>query len=402
MVGFVMNQRFGTIFAVFFFLAFVFVPLQFDGFAWQNDVTLAIFSKPVAFLQELFFTDALAPVEFSSDTIALNLLLVLLFVLAVGIGLALRMKKFDTQRLVDFSRTIAVYYLAFVLLKYGFDKIFKAQFYLPEPNILYSLFGNLTKDTLYWSTLGTSRTYCILIGTVELATGFLLLLTRTRVLGLLVAVVVLLQIILINVGFDISVKTFSCLLLAATIFAVYPNLKSIYAFLIRQKTTQLPTDSQILKNEVLKIGFKTFAIGFLFLQVLYPFLASRNFNDDAQSRPFLHGAYEVISVVRAKDTIKEMGVSHLYIHRNDYLILQRPDFGTTDYHFKLNRTKNQFVLEDYNRKKIIVDYRYHSNDSLLMLRFQNQKEIEITCKAMNWRKLPALRDDFHFAIDQVK
>jgi hypothetical protein len=32
-------------------------------------------------------------------------------------------------------KCISIYYIAAVLLKYGFDKVFKRQFYLPEPNI---------------------------------------------------------------------------------------------------------------------------------------------------------------------------------------------------------------------------------------------------------------------------
>ncbi len=137
---------------------------------------------------------------------------------------------------VEYLMLFISYYLAFVLLKYGFDKVFKLQFYLPEPNILYSEFGMLTKDILYWSTIGTSRFYNISIGVIELVTAGLILFSRTRTLGLLGASLIFAHIVIINFGFDISVKTYSMLLLLMALVSVAPELKSIYNFFIRRRT----------------------------------------------------------------------------------------------------------------------------------------------------------------------
>ncbi len=95
------------------------------------------------------------------------------------------------------------YYLALQLLKYGFDKVFKAQFYLPEPNTLFTPLANLTPDILYWSAMGTSRFYSVFMGLLEIIPAILLLFKPTRVIGAMIASLVLLNVVMINFGFAI-------------------------------------------------------------------------------------------------------------------------------------------------------------------------------------------------------
>ena len=60
-------------------------------------------------------------------------------------------------------RRISTYYLAFALFLYGFNKLFKYQFGFPEPNILFTPVGNLSPGMLYWTSMGTSYSYNLLI-----------------------------------------------------------------------------------------------------------------------------------------------------------------------------------------------------------------------------------------------
>src|SRR5205085_9499653 len=106
-----------------------------------------------------------------------------------------------------------IYYLCLQLLKYGVDKIFKNQFYLPEPNTLFTPAGMLDKDILYWSTMGTSYGYNIFLGSLEIAAALFILIKRTRLIGLLLSLGILINVTEVNFGFDISVKLFSLFLL---------------------------------------------------------------------------------------------------------------------------------------------------------------------------------------------
>ena len=388
--------------ALFFVFGFLFIPLTLNGKDWQFQLTKVLFSKPIAFIQMLFFPQALRSIDFSSDTIALNLLLLLLFLLAIVSVFLLHFLKIKTDNMVLISRVISCYYIVFILIIYGFDKVFKAQFYLPEPNILYTSFGNLSKDILYWSTLGTSRFYSISMGIIEVVTAILILFKRTRILGLLISIGVFVNIILINFGFDISVKTFSIFLLLVTLFSVYPNLKMLINFLVFQRREQLThTNQAIVSNPFLKIWIKFIVVGLLFLQILFPYFQSQNFNDDLQVRPFLHGAYQVNQIIVKTDTLKttDFPIHKIFIHRNNYIIFQGKNNVITDYHFEMDSIKKQLLLQDYKKNTIYVDYDFTKKDSTFRLRFKNYS---IVSKAINWRKLPALQNQTHYTIDQIQ
>ncbi|MFZ4106494.1 hypothetical protein [Flavobacterium sp.] len=388
--------------ALFFVFGFLFLPLTLNGKDWQFELTKIIFSKPIAIIQTHFFPKALQVIDFSSDTIGLNLLLALLFLLAIVIVLLLNFLKIKTNKIIFISRVISCYYIAFILLNYGFDKVDKTQFYLPEPNVLYTSFGNLSKDILYWSTLGTSHFYSISMGIIEVFTAILLLIKRTRIVGLLFSIGIFVNIILINFGFDISVKTFSVFLLLATLFSVYPNLKKLINFLVFQRKEQLmPHKQSIVNNPFLKIWTKSIVVGLLFLQVLFPYLKTQNFNDDLQSRPFLHGAYQVNQFIVKSDTLKtsDFPILKIFIHRNNYIIFQGKNNEMTDYHFEIDTIKKQLLLQDYQKNNSCVNYDYVKKDSIFKLKFNNYY---IISKALNWRKLPALQNQTHYTIDQIQ
>ena len=388
---------FENCFSVFFLFCIVFIPLNFDGFSFQLQITRLLFQDFVLFLEHIFSINAFHSIDFSSDTISLSVFILLLLLIALLISIAVTVFKVNLSKFNTISRTIVAYYLAFVLLKYGFDKLFKVQFYLPEPNILNTKFGELSRDILYWSTMGTSRLYCISLGFVEIVTALLLFFRRTRILGLLVAIVVFANVILVNFGFDISVKTFSLLLLLMCLFSIYPNLKSIYIFLIEQKIGQLSQSKWYSDTQKpLIYGFKTATIGIFLTVILLPYFNISNFNDDAFSRPFLHGSYQVIESNQPKNDQK---IARFYIHRKNYLIFEFQNGTRKDYYCQIDSVLNTIQLTDYHKNKFKINFKYFQKDSLLQLRFNN---LEITAKAENWRRMKVLQNDFHFFVDNVK
>ena len=383
--------------AVFFVLCIIFIPLNFVNNDFQLQITKFIFQDLIRFLENICFENAMKNIDFSSDTISLNLLVLVLLVIAVSIVFLLQIILRTRIEIILISKTAIAYYLAFILLKYGFDKIFKSQFYLPEPNILYSEFKDLSRDILYWSTIGTSRFYSISLGIIEIFTAVLILINRTRIVGFLLSIGVFINVILINFGFDISVKTFSVLLLSMAIWAVSDDLKLIFDFFIRRKNIQLATvDFHIITSKPIRNGIKTFIIGTFLIIILVPYFESQNFNDDSVSRPFLHGIYNVINIDSTKNPLK---INRVFIHRKNYLILENSCHQKVDYYFKIDSLKKQLKLSDYHSKTQIINFNYLSKDSVLVLVFPNFKLI---AKAENWRKSKVLQNDFHWAIDAIE
>ncbi len=386
--------------SLFFILGFLFIPLTFYGLAWQYSLTRFLFFKPVVFIQDHFFTGAIKNIDFSSDTVSLNILLCLLLALAFSVTLLLQIFKINTAKIISFTRYVSVYYIAMILLRYGFDKVFKQQFYLPEPNILYASFGSLHKDTLFWSTMGTSYSYSLATGIIEVFTAMLILVRRTRVLGFCLATGVLINILIINLSFDISVKTFTTFLLAVVIFNVYPYLKALYFFFIQHKQAQLPATQ---RPATAKWAAVLISVG-LIVYLLFPYILAGNFNDDKAQRPLLHGAYDIERFIIRADTLNkcDFPFKRFFVHRNDYIIFQRQDETMTDYFFEMDPVKKRLKLQDYHNNKIIINYTYDEKASTLKLLFNNNDKWIIESKSLNWRQLPALKDEIHYTIDEVK
>jgi lysylphosphatidylglycerol synthetase-like protein (DUF2156 family) len=299
-------------------------------------------------------------------------------------------------------RFLSIYYLSAVFLKYGLDKVFKHQFYLPEPNILYTDFGHLTKDTLFWSTMGTSHFYSVAMGIIEILTAVLILVKRTRIAGFYLAIAVAINILLINIGFDISVKVFTAFLLLVLFINIYPSLKSIYAFFIQHRQVQLSMSSQhtIPVNKWVHVLLSASLVGC----ILFPYLLSGNLNDDHAKRPALHGAYNMEHFTMGNDTLNscDFPYKRFFIHRNSYIIFQQKDDTMVDYFFAINAAKKQLEIEDYQKNKISVTYNYDEQTGDLKLFFENEAKWMMEGKSLNWKALPALQDNIHYTIDEIK
>lgn len=386
--------------AFYFLLSFLFLPLTFNGKDWQFRLTQFFFGKLIKTIQHCFFSEALSLIDFSSDTISLNLLLLILLLIAISMVLFLNIAKIKNDKIVLIGRVAACYYISFILLKYGFDKIFKAQFYVPEPNILYTPFGNLTKDMLYWSTMGTSYFFSVAMGIIEVITAVLILIKSTRIAGLIIAIGVFVNIILINFAFDISVKTFALFLLLATLFPLFPYLKKICNFLILRKQEQIIEAEGIVKQTKMILMIKVGVVSGMLFYVLFPYLESGNFNDDKKGRIFLHGAYQVEEIIKGKDTINKshFQIKNIFVHRNSYMIFQGDNNQMTDYYYEIDTINKKLLLSDYQKNMTTINYTFSQSDSTLILDFDG---LRINAKAQNWKKLPALQDSNHYFIDDV-
>ncbi len=388
--------------SLFCILGFLFIPLTFFGFDYQYRLTKFIFFTPVNFIQNHFFPHAIKNIEFSSDTISLDILLGLLLILSFLLVLIMGFFKVRSGRITPFFRALSVYYIAAVFLKYGFDKVFKRQFYLPEPNILYSGFGSLTKDTLFWSTMGVSHIYSVSTGIIEVLTGVLLLFKRTRIAGLCLASAVVINIFLINIGFDISVKVFTLFLLMVLILNLYPALKTIYAFFIRHRQVQLP--GELHPGIPVNKWVHTLLCAGIAAFVLIPYLSAGTFNDDNAKRPPLHGAYQIEHFVINGDTLNscDFPYKRFFIHRNNYIIFQKQDDTMVDYYFEINPGMKQLNIQDYKHNRISVVYNYDEKAGALQLIFGNKEKWIVLSTSLDWKALPALQDGMHYTIDEIE
>lgn len=388
---------------IFSVLGMLFIPFSWNVIPYQHKITLFLFGDFVGFVArkwnlQLILTD------FSSDSKALYLLVALFVLLSVILSscfLKFLDKKIKVERIAFFTRNMISYYVAIILLKYGCDKLFKTQFSLPEPNILFTPLGKLDKDILFWSTMGSSYTYNILTGIAEIIPAILLLVKRTRSIGLLISLGVLLNVCIINISFDISVKVFSGFLLFITFFALIPVLKKYHSFSKHGVYEPYCVPISTRKNTKHTL-IKAAMLLFFGIESLQPYLQANNFNDDAFARPPLHGAYRICSIVQNNQPIPihVFRYKRFFIHRDNYLIFQDQQDEMTDLAFELNVKNNTLTTHDYTMNDETVGFSYNRSAKKLTLRFKrNHGILTVTGKAENWKQLPLLRKQFHFTVD---
>ncbi len=399
---------FQTVAAIFLLLCIVFIPFPFHLTGFQQPVTDLIFGRLIEVVSTGVFKLSLKNSAVSSDSGSMYVLVFVLLILSLLLSLLFQLFpkwKLYKGRIFYFLYILFCYYLVLILLKYGLDKVFKSQFYLPEPNTLYTPLGQVDKDLLYWTSMGTSRFYNIFMGMAEVLAGILIFFKRTRMAGLLIAAGILLQVVLINFGFDISVKLYSLFLFTLSLYLLNPFYKKLWRFFFTSKDSNAgnrQSDPVLTGHRFASVLLKCFIGGLILLESFYPYLRSNNFNDDTAKRPYLHGAYEVKEFVSGGDTITiaYSPVKRFFIHRNGYMIFQDQEDRMQDYKLDYDAAANKYVLTDYKLKKTELTITYRQTDSILTLQYLKAgKPVQLTGKALDWRMLPVLQKSFHWIVE---
>lgn len=374
----IITRNFAVLFGVFFLQFILFFPLSFLS-DYQLKISQFIFGDFTQFLLENFFNKKNNRIDYSSDSYSMLILIIILLITSTIFSFLI--KKRWTKRFLLITEYICVIYISIILIKYGVDKIFKTQFPEPESNILFTRFGNLDKDILFWSTIGTSKMYNIITGSIEIFSGILLLFKRFQFLGLLLAIVCFSQILIINISFDISVKLFSLILLLMNIFLLRKNgWELILKIISLPKKTFLDQTSTI----PYKIFLKILILGIVLVKIGMPYFNKEEDKNSVQ----LTGIYEIIS--------HESPYKYLFFHKDQYLIfMEKSSEKMTAFHYDIS-FDNQIILEDYQHnisKHLLVK---DEKDSTIVFSFNHQI---IYAKPINYRKMNALQDRFHVLVD---
>ncbi|MFL9833438.1 hypothetical protein [Chryseobacterium terrae] len=344
----------------------------------QFKITHFLFGDFTQFILEYFLKKKSIRIDYSSDSNSMLILMIILLFTSVIFSFLIKRKW--TKHFLMITEYICVFYISIILIKYGFDKIFKAQFPEPEPNILFTRFGNLDKDILFWSVIGTSKLYNIISGSIELFSGILLLFKRFRFLGLLLAFFCFTKILIINISFDISVKFFSLILLLISLFLVRKNGWELILKIINlHKKTFLDQTSFLPYKTFLKV----LIVGIIFIKIGMPYFNSEEKNDSMK----LTGVYEITS--------SESPYKYLFFHKDQYLIfMEKSSEKMIAFHYEMS-FNNQIILKDYeNRvsKHLLVK----NKDTSITFSFNDKK---INAKPIQYKKMNALQDKFHVLVD---
>lgn len=300
-----------------------------------------------------------------------------------------RYKFIKQEKLEQLLYVFVSHILAYFLLKYGFDKLLFRQFYTPESNTLFTPIGALSKDILFWSSMGTSKAYNVFLGLAEIIPGLLLLYYKTRALGAFIAFGVLLNVFMINIGFDISVKLLSLYLVIGTIYILTPVLKQLFDLFIRQRKISILKPPHLLfSNNRLKKTVKAMVITLILLDVISPYLLEES-SKEVKMKMY-SGSYE-IKTKNAK--FLNHSIKRIHIHSKGYFILENFNSQFQDYKFTL-MGKSIYLLKE----KITIELSRKENT---MSWEEDSKLKHLKFTKIDSNSIPFLKDGFHWTVDGI-
>ena len=223
------------------------------------------------------------------------------FVISVIFSTLWTIADFKRINYRKFSRWLLVlvrYYLGYMMLSYGFAKIFKTQFPFPSDFVLSETYGESSPMRLIWTFMGYSTGYNYFTGGAEALAGLLLFFRRTTTYGSLVALTVMSNIVMINFCYDVPVKLFSLHLLLMAVFILSFDLKRVVRFFFLNKSVQPADLSPAFGNKPLRnvlVFVKFLLIAFFLFSIINVHYNYASMYENMRSKTFLFGSYEVES-----------------------------------------------------------------------------------------------------------
>lgn len=130
---------------------------------------------------------------------------------------------------------IVRYYLVLIAFEYGFSKIFLQQMPFPSQSQMATPVGDLLPMRLAWMFMGYSKGYEFFTGFAEVLVGILLLYRKTITLGVLLALAVFTNVMIINFSYDVPVKLFSINVVVFCLYLLANELNRILCFFVLNK-----------------------------------------------------------------------------------------------------------------------------------------------------------------------
>ena len=202
----------------------------------------------------------------------------------------------------------ARYFLIYNCLIYGFDKLFLLQMSFPNTSQLATPLGDFLPMRLSWMFMGYSSTYQCFSGILEIIAALLLLFRRTSTLGLFFAGGIFLNVMMLNLSYDIPVKLFSIQLFLLCLFMLSFEAKRIFSFFVLNKSAEATAIYSVRFEKrwmrILRILLK---LSIVIFGILMPFYNTWQVYADQQnivSNPILpRGVYEVNAFSKNNDGI---------------------------------------------------------------------------------------------------
>src|SRR3954470_14976708 len=134
------------------------------------------------------------------------------------------------------------YYVASAALSYGIIKLFALQMPFPSLSQLSTPLGDLLPMRFSWLFIGYSVPYQFFSGAMETTAGLLLMYRGTVTAGIFAATGAFMNVVMINLAYDVPVKLYASHLLFCSLFLLAMDAPRLVNLLVLNRATP-PTDA---------------------------------------------------------------------------------------------------------------------------------------------------------------
>ena len=315
-------------------------------------------------------------------------------------------KRLNYHALIYWLKVLIRYYLAIILILYGYSKIFQLQFLPPDIVRLSGTYGDSSPMGLAWTFLGYSTPFVYFMGFLEIMGGVLLFFRQTTLLGACIATAVLINVVMINFCFDVPVKLFSSHLLIAAIFLLACNCQRLLNFFIFNKAIGQADLGPIYKKSFwryLRFTLKSLIIFGAIVGIGYKCFQRMNESKVYFASSPLNGNYDVETFVRNNDTLDLKVTSErrwrtVIIPRHETIFITTMDDSRKKYKVFIDTNEHSLSIADMNGDSVRSHFIYCKTDStaidlngywnfdklFIRLRLKNKKDYLLMTRGFHW------------------
>lgn len=187
---------------------------------------------------------------------------ILFFMVAAPSFLTYRSKKHNTQRRLEYyTITILCYVIGYIMLFYGADKLVNKQFVVFYKGLDTKL-NDVDSYTLTWYYYGRSNVQVFIMGLLEVIPSLLLLFRKTRFVGAITMLPVVMNVLVTNIFNRISPFTLFAisLLTIFNLFIIYSYKNEIRELIRKINSTRNPSEKTKRSIILFKIVFWGFIL----------------------------------------------------------------------------------------------------------------------------------------------
>lgn len=286
----------------------------------------------------------------SGDTTYDYVLLLVILILSVILSLIIAvvdLKRKNYQQLYLFTIVLARYFVVYTMLNYGFSKVFPGQFPTLGYYSLEKTFGNKSPMGVLWTFMETSRAYTFFGGFMEVTGGLLLLFRRTKTLGALISMAVMMNVVILNFAYDVPVKIFSTHLVLLCFFILTYEWKKLYNFFILHQAEILNYNKLSVRKKWMLVTVRTVK-GLLIAFLLFTLFIKPLVSQHNKKTP-LAGTYIVERFVLNNDTLPlnprdAVRWNKMYIANSDNIYVVRKENEVSSYNSYIDSVGKTIVL----------------------------------------------------------